>query len=352
VAAWGLRATQIPDQTLQHAALHALQTKSEDIEGAIAYAAFACKPTRAQVVRAIASFQIAFDYLDTIVELPNPDRGTNSRSLHRALFAAVSPGTPHSDYYCYHSNHDDGGYLEALVEACQTAISTLPSLAKIRLPIERAVTRITTYQNLSHGDPDGRYAIFTDWARSQAVHGTHMYWWETGAATGSQLLVLALIAAAADPEMHAREALAIEEAYFPWIGALSTLLDDVIDRRIDKAKDERNLIDCYHSLHEASTRLQLITTESIRATQPLATAEKHAMLLAGMAAFFHSRSQTSGPDAELLTRAVVDSVGRWRIPALTLLRARDLLGRPMQAADHALTAPLSHTAIKNKYPGD
>ena len=55
-----------------------------------------------------------------------------------------------------------------------------------------------------------------------------LHWWETGAAIGSQLSVLALIAAAADPATCEGRVRAIERAYFPWIGALSTLLDSVV----------------------------------------------------------------------------------------------------------------------------
>jgi tetraprenyl-beta-curcumene synthase len=327
LGAWRQRAEQIPDRTLRNAALDALRTKSDDLEGAIAFAAFAPPRARIKTVRAITAFQLAFDYLDTIVELPNPDPITNGRSLNQALLVALSPGVPHPDYYKHHLHRDDAGYLENLIDTCRAAIYTLPSHAAVTVPAQRALLRIVTYQSLNHGDADGSRAAFTDWARSQSVPGIDMRWWETGAATGSQLSVLALIAAAADPTMRIERATAIEHAYFPWIGALSTLLDSIIDRRKDRIEGQRSLVDYYSSPQETAERLQMMAVEALRVVRPLADAENHVMILAAMAAFFHSTPQASAPDVGLATRAVLDTMGGWATPALLFFRTRRALAR-------------------------
>lgn len=327
VGAWRRRAEQIPDRVLRNAALDALHVKSTDLEGAVAFAVFAPRRARLSIVRAIAKFQLAFDYLDTIVELPNPDPITNGRTLNQALLVALSPGAPHPDYYKHHLHHDDAGYLEDLVDTCRAAVSTLPSLAAISVPAQRALLRIVAYQSLNHGDAHGSHAAFRDWARSQSVPGIDMHWWETGAATGSQLSVLALIAAAADPAMQVERATAIEHAYFPWIGALSTLLDSIIDRRMDTIECQRNPIDYYGSPTETAERLRMMAVEALRVIRPLEDAENHALILAAMAAFFHSTPQASAPEVGLATRAVLDTMGGWAIPALIFFRVRRALAR-------------------------
>jgi hypothetical protein len=52
----------------------------------------------------------------------------------------------------------------------------------------------------------------------------------------------ALLAAAADARTTAAEATRIDAAYFPSIGALTVLLDDLIDREEDLAGGEHNYL--------------------------------------------------------------------------------------------------------------
>jgi tetraprenyl-beta-curcumene synthase len=315
-AAWRRYAEQIPDRALREAAFSALLTKSDVLEGAVAFAVFVPERTRLDVVRAIAALEIAFDYLDNVVEMPNPDPIRNSLCLCQALRSMSEPGLTHPDYYKYHVASDDGGYLEALVNRCRASFAMLPSYSIVAEPMRRALLRIAIYQSLNHGDADGSYAAFGEWARSQSVPGTGLRWWETGAAMGSQLAVLALIAAAADPTMQVEHARSIECAYFPWVGALSTLLDSVVDQRIDRAENQRSLIDHYGSPGITAERLELMAVEAQRAIGPLADASDHMMILAAMAAFFHSRPQASVPEVSQVTRAVLRAVGNWGSPAL------------------------------------
>jgi hypothetical protein len=143
---WRRHAQQIPDRVLRLAALEALQTKSDVLEGAVAFAVFVPWPACMDVVQAITAFEIAFDYLDNVVELPNPDPILNSRSLCQALHAMVQPHLIHPDYYEHHLASDDGGYLEALVDRCRAALAKLPSYEVVAEPVCRALSRIIMYQ--------------------------------------------------------------------------------------------------------------------------------------------------------------------------------------------------------------
>jgi tetraprenyl-beta-curcumene synthase len=324
---WRRHAEQIPDRALRMAALDALHTKSDVLEGAVAFAVFVPSPACGDVVRAIAAFEIAFDYLDNVVELPNPNPVLNSRGLCQALHSMTEPHQIHPHYYKHHVASDDGGYLEALVNRCRASFAKLPSYSVVAEPVRRALSRIVMYQSLNHGDADGSHDAFREWARSQSAPGMGLGWWEMGAAMGSQLSVLALIAAAADPTMRVERATAIERAYFPWIGALSTLLDSVVDQRADRAENQRSLIDYYNSREVSAERLQLIAVEARRAIGPLADASNHMMLLAAMAAFFHSRPQASAPEVSQVTQAVLGAVGNWGSPALIFFRIQRALAR-------------------------
>ncbi|MGA9284395.1 MAG: DUF2600 family protein [Solirubrobacteraceae bacterium] len=327
LVAWRHRAQQIPDRVLREAAFDALKTKSSDLEGAVAFAVFAPPSMRSNVVRAITAFEIAFDYMDSIAELPNRDPIASGYCLNQALLVALSPGARHLDYYRHYPRREDAGYLEGLVRTCQTAVGSLPSFAAIAEPLRRALTRIVAYQSLNHGDANGSHDAFRQWADSQSIQGIDLHWWEVGAAAGSQLSVLSLIAAAGDPAMCPERAIALERAYFPWVGALSTLLDGVIDQNRDNAEGQRSLIDHYTSPEETARRLRMLAAEALEAILPLTDAPNHTMLLEAMAAFFHAMPQALTPDVRLATRAVVDAMGAWTTPALLFFRTRRALAR-------------------------
>lgn len=322
---WLRHAEQIPDRVLRESAFSALRTKGDVLEGAVAFAVFVPSRSRLDVVRAIVALEIASDYLDNVMELPNPDPIGNSRSLCQALHSIFEPGPTHPKYYEYHTACDDGGYLQALVDRCRVALNKLPSYAIVAEPVRRALSRIVVYQNLNHGDADGSYDSFKEWACVESAPETGLQWWETGAAMGSQLLVLALIAAAADPTTRPEHVEAIEYAYFPWIGALGTLLDSVVDQRIDRIESQRNLIDYYSSSQVAAERLQMMTVEAVRRIRPLIDAGDHALILAAMAAFFHSTPQATMPEVRLVTRAVIDAMDAWTTLPLLFLKARRAL---------------------------
>ena len=85
---------------------------------------------------------------------------------------------------------------------------------------------------------------------------------EVAAGASSSVAAHALIAAAADPDMTHAQAAAIDAAYNPPIGALTVLLDDLIDREADRGAGEHNYLGYYESDGEAAERLGLIAERS------------------------------------------------------------------------------------------
>jgi tetraprenyl-beta-curcumene synthase len=307
---------------LRKAALDAILTKRDILEGAVAFAVLAPPGTQRVVVRAITTFELAFDYLDTLMEMPNPDPIANTYRLGQALLAVFQPGLAHATYYEHHSCGDDAGYLVRLVDTCRATIEELPSYAVIAGAANHALAQIVRYQSLNHRTSCSSDDAFAAWASAQSAPGLGLHWWETGAAVGSQLVVLALITSAADPTTKPERVAAIERAYFPWIGALSTLLDSVVDQQADRAEDQQSLVDHYRSPQIAAERMRMITLKAVDAISELPDAEHHRLILAAMAAFFHSTPQAATPEVGAVTRAVFEAMGTRAIPAFLLLRAR------------------------------
>jgi tetraprenyl-beta-curcumene synthase len=335
---WQARARAIEDPVLRHLALDAQRTKLRSLEGAVAFAAFVPRPAQRPVITALAAYQVIFDYLDTLTEQPNADPIGNGRQLNQALLAALEPRRVCCDYYAHHRHRDDSGYLEALVEACRAALAKLPSYAAVVAPVRRAAERIVVYQSLNHGDASQSYDAFARWARKETKPHTGLRWWETGAAAGSSLAVLALISATANPILTRQDTDALGDAYYPWIGALHTLLDSLIDRQEDiDGAGQRSLIDYYASPTETAARLEMIATQAVRHARVLPHAYNHAMILAAMASFYLSDPQASTPDARLAKKRVLAAMGGLAAPTMAVLRARRTAGRLLASADAAKT---------------
>jgi tetraprenyl-beta-curcumene synthase len=324
---WRLRAAEIRDPALRRLAFDAQRSKRESVEGAVAFATFVPPPMRAVVVRAITAYQVAFDYIDTLSEQSGADPIANGRQLNQALMASLELKAGHRDYYAQQTPYEDTGYLCDLVDTCRTALESLPSYGVITESAQRITARIATYQSLNHGDAQGSYEAFTRWACADG-QSYCLRWWEMGAAAGSPLPIFALIATAAKPATCARDAAAVEGAYFPWIAAMNSLLDNLVDRYEDAANGQRNLIDYYSSIAEVASRLQALTVQAVDRVKVLSDDSHHTMILAAMVGFYHATSPAPAADSRIVTRRIMDTMGGdFALFATFVLRVRGAVGR-------------------------
>lgn len=317
------RARQIPDQSLRRSALEAQHTKRGNIEGSAAFAAFAPRRHRHAVVRAQVSFQSIYDYVDTLAELPNKCPSQNAHQLHRALIAVLEARPDQTvDYYALNEHNDDGGYLAEIVDTCRTALATLPSIIAIRASALRVTERIVVYQSLNLTETQGGQEGLAEWASGAGSSGDGLRWWETAASARSSLCLFALIAAAARPHLKASEATAIESAYWPWIGALHSLLDSLVDRDDDATAGQRSLLDFYSTPREAAIRMRLLTREGVRVARALPRPRQHLLILGGMVAHYLTSHEARAPSVITASGSVIDELGPIVRPALVVLQAK------------------------------
>jgi tetraprenyl-beta-curcumene synthase len=319
------RARTIPDPTLRRLALGVYESDWASLEGVAAFAAFARPDQRATVVRLLVRLQSIYQYTDTLMEQPCSAPAANARQLHTAILVALQRDRPHIDYYRHHPHDEDGGYLIEQVNRCRALLAELPSYAVVTKAVLGQAKRIVFYQSHINLAGEQDHPEIVRWAELEGPSDASQRWWELAAASGSSLATLALLGAAADPHLSKRRAAAIEALYWPWMGALHTLLDSLIDRAEDAATGQHNLLDHYPSTEAMAERMEMLTVESVRRAG--AVGVEHRLILAGMTSLYLSDPNAWLPYARDTTERVLTALGGLAKPAMLVLRARRLAHR-------------------------
>jgi tetraprenyl-beta-curcumene synthase len=327
IARWHRLAQRIPDPVLRGLALDAL-AKRGNIEGAAAFAAFAPRAQRARVTAAVSAFQAAYNLLDMLGEQPSPDPVLDGRRLHEALVYALTPAGDDPlvgplDWYEHHPQRNDGGYLSHLLEQCRTAFASLPAHELVASSARAGAARIVAFQSLNLSESQGDHSGLERWASDATPPGTGLQWWETAAAAGSSLGVFALIAAAGDRRLDEHEARAIDRAYFPWIGGLHSLMDNLIDKREDEAAGHRSLVE-YYGPQRAAQRMSWLAEQAARAALELPHGRRHMVILAAMVANYLVTPEAQSPQLRPVSDAVLATTGPLATPTLLVFKLRRL----------------------------
>jgi tetraprenyl-beta-curcumene synthase len=321
---WRAKAAEIPDPRLRRTAAESLG-KRGNIEGAALFATLAPAAGRGSAVRALVAFQVAYNYLDALSELPSENPIANGAQLHEALARALDPGSPHLDYYAHNPEREDGGFLTAVLDACRGAVGGLPSYATAGPGARAAAARIVDFQALNLTEEQGGHCALERSARAITPAGSGLGWWETAAGAGSSLAVHALIGAAADPALDPAGARGIEAAYFPWIGALHSLLDSVVDRDEDHRAGRRSLLDHYASPTDAAIGLVSLALRARASAEGLRDPHAHRVIVTAMCSYYLSAPECYAAEAQALTGGLRRTLGLPLETAIRMFRSKRLL---------------------------
>jgi tetraprenyl-beta-curcumene synthase len=323
---WRAYAETIPSDELRATASASL-AKRGNVEGAALFAVLATRAHRRDAIRSLVAFQAAYNYLDALSELPSSAPQANARRLHQALLGAVQPGAVQPDYYAHHSDGRDGGYLAALIETCRDGLSRLPSYDAFAPTIATAAERIAEFQALNLSEAHGGQAELELWASTLPGSARAPAWWERAAGAGSSLALHALVATCACVDVAEPVAQQIDDAYFPTIGALHSLLDSVVDRDEDRDKGQRSLLEHYGSpLHE-SVRLTTLASEARRACESLPSPRAHRVIVTAMCSYYLSAPQCRSEQGRMTRVHLTDALGSMLELAIVLFTTRRLLAR-------------------------
>jgi tetraprenyl-beta-curcumene synthase len=322
IAFWERRARAIPDRSLRECALAKLSDEALNPEAAALFAVLSPAAERRRVAEFIVAYQVLYDYLDAVNEMPEYTELRAGLQLHLALTDALKPGSADlRDVYPRHCfDRDDGGYVEALVRACRDALGALPPGASE--VVIAAATRCGTAQSHNHAFLARADSSLIRWSLKQRSVGATYEWWELAAAGISCLAVHALVACAAQPGSSEPELLSVDRAYFPSVCGLSALLDSLADFYQDAGSENHSFAAHYRDGAHAARRLVAIGSEASTLLGVLPNAARHKVILVGICSYYLSCSSVLTGFPVLARQALLENLGWLGTPMLTAMRAR------------------------------
>ena len=127
------------------------------------------------------------------------------------------------------------------------------------------------------------------WVAREYLHTPGVAWFEFAAAAGANIAIYALFALAAESRCSDARIINTYRAYFPWAGALATMLDAFVDQFDDHAHGEHNYLTYYQSPRHATEQIARLVRRCLTETHSLANAERHTLVIASMVAMYLSR---------------------------------------------------------------
>jgi tetraprenyl-beta-curcumene synthase len=290
---WKQIIAQIPDEELRQQANASMHSKQFHCEGGAVYA-LANLSMRHQLIPLIVAFQTISDYLDNLCDRSTSLDPVDFRQLHQSMLDAIKPHAPLQDYYAYHLEKDDGGYLASLVIACQRCIRQLPSYEVTSHEIEKLVKLYIDLQVYKHIHHDLREQQLDAWWHLHQLDYPDLRWNEFAAATGSTLGVFMLFQAASQPHTTLAVAQHISEAYFPYVCGLHILLDYLIDQSEDMVGGDLNFCQYYIDQDMTSQRITHIAEQARTRIEHLPHVQFHSMIIDGLLALYLSDPKVNG----------------------------------------------------------
>jgi tetraprenyl-beta-curcumene synthase len=328
---WEQRAQAIPDPVLRRQALGKLREERFNTEVAATLATLVAPRRRQAAVTAIVALEVMYDYLDGLSEEAVAQPLADGGALYGAFADAFAPAGPLGDHYRHHPCSDDGGYLAQLAMTCRHALWSLPAARAAAPAAAAALQRCGEAQTRTHAVAQLGPGQLRAWASAQP-EAAALRWWEVASgATASVLAAHALIAAAADPATTPAEAERIAAAYL-LTGALTTLLDSLVDGELDAATGAHAYVAYYHDEREAAERLAALARQAVSAACGLPRAPHHLMTVAGAVAFYLSAPAAAGELRPLLTPALA-IFALWRVAKRLRASARATPGPRERPAD-------------------
>jgi tetraprenyl-beta-curcumene synthase len=190
-----------------------------------------------------------------------------SRRLYSILSSAVDLSKPVDlEQWQYLSSTGFKGetavLLAKLCNQCREGLSMLPSYWEISPKIKKYMQLYIDLQTYKNYPKQIRNEFLSTWSDYYIKKYDGIYWWEFCAASDSLLGIIAMYYLASDTQISAEEIRLIDEACFPWLCCLESLLRSYNANRILLGNDVFDYTYYYDNLKAIEERLEYMASKA------------------------------------------------------------------------------------------
>lgn len=308
---WRKQADAIPNPELRKQALASIQFKTFHCEGGAIFSLLALE-NRDEAIRFIVAFQTISDYLDNLCDRSTSLDANDFRRLHEAIFHALNPEQKPINYYKYRNDQNDGGYLQRLVETCQSVIRNLPYRDKIEAFTYELASYYCDLQVHKHVKKEERVPRLLAWYKQHEEKLPNMSWFEFSACAGSTIGIFCLVSYALRNFCEGDLFSQVMKSYFPWVQGMHILLDYFIDQQEDREAGDLNFCFYYDNDDELIKRFVHFIQKAQQSVQQLPDASFHQMIQAGMLGIYLTDKKVSEQKkVSHIAKYLLKQGGRW-----------------------------------------
>ncbi|MBS4175944.1 tetraprenyl-beta-curcumene synthase family protein [Lederbergia citrea] len=289
---WRSRAEGIPNAELRQQALASIEHKTFHCEGGAIMALTALDQKKA-AIKFIVAYQTISDYLDNLCDRSTSLDPEDFAALHESMKDALSIGSIPKQYYRFRDDRDDGGYLEDLVETCQSVLKKVPHYEAVKPFLLELCQYYCDLQIHKHVCTEEREERLMKWFAQNKSMLPDMDWHEFSACSGSTLGIFCLISYALRKDFEEKHAEKIREGYFPYIQGLHILLDYFIDQDEDRAGGDLNFCFYYENEEQMLKRFIHFLDEADRHTKHLPDTKFHKLINRGLLGVYLSDNKVN-----------------------------------------------------------
>ncbi|MBU6080305.1 tetraprenyl-beta-curcumene synthase family protein [Allobacillus halotolerans] len=307
---WKEKARAIPNEELRTQALNSIESKTFHCEGGSIYATLAHEDWKL-AIRFIVAYQTISDYLDNLCDRSTSLDPQDFRQLHVSMQEALQPvrtSGEQTNFYAMREEQDDGGYLQALVDACQEIIQQIPNYEELYPSLERLASLYIDLQVHKHVKKEERVPRLESWYEEE-YEPDDLSWYEFSAASGSTLGIFCIISYGLNGINVAEE---VFSSYFPYVQGLHIMLDYFIDQEEDREEGDLNFCFYYEADEQLFSRMNAFIERAKVETKGLPDQRFHRLIVDGLIGLYLSdRKANELPYERGKVQSLVKATG-WR----------------------------------------
>ena len=284
---WKREAMLIPDEELREQAIASIENKDFHCEGG-AILAILAEERKHEAISFIVAYQTISDYLDNLCDRSTSLDAQDFASLHESMLHSLQQSSPAVNYYRFRKEQNDDGYLNKLVETCQSFMRKLSRFEYIESYLQELCTYYVDLQVHKHVAVHEREERLKRWFSVYEKKLPIMSWFEFSACSGSTLGIFCLISSALRDDFDEKQAEQIYHGYFPYIQGLHIMLDYFIDQQEDIEGGDLNFCFYYQDREELYSRMSHFVTKAEQYLQDLPHKDFHKLIHSGLLGLYLS----------------------------------------------------------------